>query len=98
MSPRAVDLPDLSDLERLLPLSLLLTAVHWLLIMLARSAAAGETASSGIALGGGGDKDKDKAGGGGLLHLVGRKRARLLPERPFEKITPEAGEGMESTG
>jgi len=24
--------------------------------------------------------------------IAGRKRARLLPERPFEKITPEAGE------
>lgn len=54
------------------------------------SAAAGGAASSGIAISGGGDKDKDKASGGGLL--VGRKRARLLPERPFEKITPESGE------
>lgn len=35
----------------------------------------------------GGDKDKV---GGGLL--AGKKRARLLPEQPFEKVTPEAGE------
>ncbi|CAM9350103.1 unnamed protein product [Pylaiella littoralis] len=46
-------------------------------------------ASSGIAAeaaGEGGDKDKDKASGG----LTGKKRARLLPEQPFEKVTPEA--------
>lgn len=31
----------------------------------------------------------DKGGGGNLL---GKKRARLMPARPFEKVTPEAGE------
>lgn len=57
-------------------------------VLLARSA---EAASSGIAaeaVGEGGDKDKDKTSGS----LVGKKRARLLPERSFEKVTPEAGE------
>lgn len=60
--------------------------------MFARSVAAA-AASGGIAAKGmseGGDKDKDKMGGGGLL--AGKKRARLLPERTFEKVTPEAGE------
>ncbi|CAM9742777.1 unnamed protein product [Ectocarpus sp. 13 AM-2016] len=50
-------------------------------------------ASSDIAseVGGEGGGVKDKAGGGGSGGLLlGKKRARLMPERRFEKITPEA--------
>eukprot|EP00752_Nemacystus_decipiens_P003318 g3070.t1 len=49
------------------------------------AASTGGIAAKGV--GEGSDKDKDKIGGGLLL---GKKRARLLPEQPFEKVTPEA--------
>ena len=53
------------------------------------AASTGGSSAKGAGEGGDKDKDKDKIGGGLLL---GKKRARLLPDQPFEKVTPEAGE------
>lgn len=50
-------------------------------------------ASSGIASGVGGDGVGEKSDDCAGNALLGRKRARLMPARGFEKITPEAGEG-----
>lgn len=54
-------------------------------VRLVAAAAGGGGAAKGVGEG----VDKDKIGGG---LLVGKKRARLMPEQPFEKVTPEAGE------
>lgn len=76
---------DMLPFHNLLLLSLLLLGV------LLPSMSAGAT--TGIAVGGATDgADGDKDGGGTAGQLIGKKRARLMPTRPFEKVTPEAGE------
>lgn len=47
-------------------------------------------AASGIAAGGGTTEDRDGDKTGALL-LSGMKRARLMPTRSYDKVTPEAG-------